>query len=131
MIQWFAPFVNSISTQLAAGSCDPNMRFLGLKPWYAYSKFNADCTYMPASGGKFSGADIWPIAAVVFEDLIMIAAYVALAFVIVGGFQMITSQGEPEKFKNARGTLINALIGLVIAIVGGRLVGFVFNGIFL
>ena len=132
MIAFLYTFGQSLFLPLFAAttSCDPNKTFFGLKPWYAYATFSGDCTYVPANGTSFTGADVWPIMAVVFEDLIIVATYVAIAYVLVGAFQIITAQGEPEKFKNARGTIINALIGLVIALVGGRLVGFIFNGIF-
>ena len=116
---------------LGAGTCDGTTRtFFGLKPWYFYAKFDANCSYLPANGNGFTASDIWPILAVLFEDLIVVATYVAVGFVLYGGFQMITSQGEPEKFKNARGTVVSALIGLVISILGGRIIGYVFRGIF-
>ncbi len=132
MFSYVAVTVSQWGFQLAqlAGTCDKNRTFLGLKPWYHYANFDASCAYLPANGSGFTGADVWPILAVVFEDLLVIAAYVAIAYVLVGSFQMMTAQGEPDKFKSARGTVINALIGLVIAVIGGRLVGFLFNGVF-
>ena len=59
---------------------------------------------------------IIPIALAVFEIILRLGGIIAVIFVIVGGFQFITSQGEPDRIKNARGTIINALIGLVITI---------------
>ena len=51
--------------------------------------------------------------------------------VIYGGIEFIMSQGEPDKANKARGTVINALIGLVIAVAAATLVTFIagrFNG---
>jgi hypothetical protein len=66
-----------------------------------------------------------------FEIAMRVAALVAMGFVIYSGFRFLTSQGQPENYAAARGTLINALIGLAIALsavalvnlVGGTIVG--------
>lgn len=41
---------------------------------------------------------------------------VAVGFIIFGGFQYMLSQGEPERTKGARSTILNALIGLAISL---------------
>jgi hypothetical protein len=51
-----------------------------------------------------------------FEILMRIAGMVSLAFVMYGAFQFLTSQGEPDKYAAARTTVVNALIGLTIAV---------------
>lgn len=50
-----------------------------------------------------------------------------MAFVIVGAAKYITSQGEPDRAKQARDSIINALIGLAIAIVAAGVVSFIGN----
>jgi ABC-type nitrate/sulfonate/bicarbonate transport system permease component len=42
-----------------------------------------------------------------------------------GGFQFVTSQGEPGKTAKARDTIVSALAGLAIAVVAAILVGFI------
>ncbi|MCY3804589.1 MAG: pilin [Candidatus Saccharibacteria bacterium] len=49
--------------------------------------------------------------------LVSIAGLVAVAFIIVGGFLYVLASGNSEKAKNARQTIIHALVGLVIAIM--------------
>ena len=47
---------------------------------------------------------------------------VAVAFVIYGGFKYVTSQGEPEAYKSAQQTIINALIGIALAVLAVTIV---------
>ena len=56
------------------------------------------------------------------EILLRIAGLVAVVYVVMGGFKYMTSQGEPENLKQAQGTIINALIGLVIAMLATAVV---------
>jgi hypothetical protein len=50
---------------------------------------------------------------------------VAVAFVIYGGFQYINSRGEPDRAASGRKTIINALIGLVLAMIAVAIVSFI------
>jgi TRAP-type C4-dicarboxylate transport system permease small subunit len=43
-----------------------------------------------------------------------IAGLVAVIFLIMGGFQYITAQGNEDQTKKATGTLLNAVVGLII-----------------
>ena len=52
-------------------------------------------------------------AAVTF--ILIIAVLIALFFLIWGGIRWITSGGDKAKVESARGTIIAAIIGLVIA----------------
>jgi hypothetical protein len=47
--------------------------------------------------------------------LLIIAVIIALFFLILGGIRWITSGGDKGKVESARGTIIAAIIGLVIA----------------
>lgn len=69
--------------------------------------------------------DIGAILLAVVEILLRIGAIVAVGYVIYGGFMYMTSQGEPDKATSARNTIINAIIGLVIAIVATGVVSFI------
>lgn len=121
--------------------------FFGLIPWYQYLNISPDpnlpapaatasdpnpsppCTVsfnLAGNGGKISNLnEIWLVGLAVFDDLLRVAGMVAVVFVIYGGVRYITSQGEPEATKAAQGTIINALIGLAIAIVAATTVAFI------
>lgn len=67
-----------------------------------------------------------PLIALAFVDVALrIAAFVAIAYVIWGGIQFVIAQGESDRTKRARQTIINALIGLVIALIATGIVTFV------
>ena len=51
----------------------------------------------------------------------------AVIMLIVGGFQYIFSTGNSEKAGKARGTIINALIGLIFALLAFVIVNFVIS----
>ena len=61
------------------------------------------------------------------DFLLRVAALVAVAFVIIGGFKYMTAQGEPAGVKSATQTLVGALVGLVIAIIATAVVSFIGN----
>ena len=54
----------------------------------------------------------------IFDIAIPITAIMAL----VGGFQMITAGGDPEKFGKGRKTLLYAAIGFAVVLVSGGIV---------
>ena len=54
-----------------------------------------------------------------------LASIAAIAMVVYGGVQYIMSQDEPDKTKQARSTIINALIGLVVAVAATTLITFI------
>jgi hypothetical protein len=61
----------------------------------------------------------------VSEILLRLASIIAVGFIIFGGFKYITSQGEPDRAKDARSTIINSLIGLAVTIVAASVVAFI------
>lgn len=73
--------------------------------------------------GKASGK----IGLAVVDILLRIAGLVSVVFVIFGGIKLTISEGEPEKFKQAKETVFNALIGLVIVLSATAAVNFVGN----
>ncbi len=112
--------------------------FLGLPAWYEYlpdAAFKADGVGGCLIDLKFDGPAgpnvLIPIGLAVLDGLLRIAGVVAVIFVIVAGFNFITSAGSPDKAASARQQAINALVGAAIAIsaaaivqfVGGRIAG--------
>lgn len=52
------------------------------------------------------------------------AGFIAVGFIIYGGFQYILSSGDPSGIKKAKETIVNAVIGLVIAMLAFGIVNF-------
>jgi hypothetical protein len=114
---------------LALVPANCNKGFFGLPPWYKYLQLDAGTceiiNFELLGNGTNSGLVL--IALAIVEMLLRIAGVVAVAFVIWGGFTYITSQAEPDKLAKARHTILDALIGLGLALLATSLVVFVGN----
>lgn len=111
----------------ATNQCKP--LFFGLRPWYYYLEQDANCNIINFTVLDAEGSDFLLIALALVDDLLRIAAFVAVGYIIYGGILYMTSQGAPDQAGKAQSTIQNALIGLVIAVASISLVGFVGNRI--
>lgn len=59
------------------------------------------------------------VVANVSNFLLIIATPLVTIMALVGGFQMITAAGNPEKFAAGRKTLLYAVIGFAIVLLAG------------
>ncbi len=57
----------------------------------------------------------------------VIIGAIAVMMVVIGGIKYAASQGDPQAVSKAKGTIIYAIIGLVISILSTVIVGFVFG----
>ena len=65
--------------------------------------------------GGLSGF-IWKIVLNVIEMALNLVGYLAVAYIIVGGYKYIISAGAADGMVKARKTIMNAVIGLVLSI---------------
>ena len=107
-----------------ADACSDKGKILTIQPWYR-GLTAADCSIKTPANTDGMSNFIWTIALNVAEGLLQLSAYVAVAFVLYGGFVFMTSGGSPEKAAAGRKTAMNALIGMVIAIFAVLLVNLV------
>jgi hypothetical protein len=112
----------------ADGKCE-NASFFGLPVWYKYlKKVNYDDIELGTRSCHpelQSSWDVLLILAAVVEGLLRIGVVIAVAYIIWGGVTYITSQGEPDKTKQALKMIISALIGITISIVSTAVVSFI------
>lgn len=95
---------------------DEGAGFLQFPTWYKYLDYNFNSSTNSCEIKDFDiQTDGGKVLLAVAEILLRVGGMVAVSFVIYGGFQFILSQGNPENAKKARGTIIAALIGLVIS----------------
>ncbi len=118
----------------AAGvpGCNQKLFFLMLPTWYEYldvgPKGNDPCAIkIPADS---NGVPDWGQAAgriglAVVDILLRIGGLVAVFAIIAGGIRLILSEGEPDKYKQAKGTIFNAIIGMIIVLIATALVNFI------
>ncbi|MEO5499434.1 MAG: hypothetical protein ABIR46_02970 [Candidatus Saccharimonadales bacterium] len=69
--------------------------------------------------------DFWVIVMNFIEMLLQVVAYVSVGFIVWGGFKYIKSEGEPAKITEAKSAILNAVIGLVIALMSVAIVEYV------
>jgi hypothetical protein len=126
-------------------ACNTDATFLGLPAWYKYLKNyvrndpggacafdlgkgnqSGDCTAAHTAGGTcVEDAGVFVLIGLAIVDILLrLAGMVAVGFIIYGGIKYVLSQGEPDHIKQAQSTIINALIGLVIAIIATGVVAF-------
>lgn len=116
-----------------ADACGDKGRILTLKPWY-YGLMKDDCSGMKntvvakdtAGKGEITMASfITRIVLTIVEDLLHIAGYVAVGFIMFGGFTYLTSGGAPDRAAAGQKTVLNAVIGLVVAMAAIGLINFI------
>lgn len=109
-------------------------RFLTFPVWYrGLTVSSTDCNLQSPSnfntGGKDAGIGtyIGIIALNVVEMALQLIGYIAAFFIIYGGFMYMTQSSEAPKIEQARKTIINAVVGLVISIFSIAIVNLVFG----
>lgn len=103
--------------------------FLNFPTWFKYLPSTTDPNTHVCSPRISSLSDIWLIVAAILEILLRVAAIAAVIFIIYGGVTYVLSQGEPEKTTRAKMTIINALGGLVVAVMATVIVSFIAGSI--
>ncbi len=61
----------------------------------------------------------------VINTVLILAAVAALGFIVYGGFMYITARGDDQAVEAAKGSITNAVIGLVVIGVAAAIVNFV------
>jgi hypothetical protein len=121
--------INTLITIFASTPECPPKTFFGLDPWYKY--INDSDHFKGCEIQNFNilppHSDLPLVGLAIVDDLLRIAALVALGFVIAGSIQYITSEGNPDSTSRAKSTITNALAGLAIAIVAASFVSFLGN----
>jgi hypothetical protein len=69
--------------------------------------------------------DVWFIGLAVVEILLRVAVILAIIYVMIGGMKYVNSRGNPDKTESAKKTVVDALIGLVIAVAATAVVSFI------
>jgi hypothetical protein len=107
----------------AAGPCGAGAgsSFLKLIPtWHEYLKKDANCDI-----AQFNmPADLWKVGLAGVDIILRFAGLIATIFIIRAGFAFVLSRGNPSEAAKARQSIIDALIGVVIASIATLLVAF-------
>jgi Mn2+/Fe2+ NRAMP family transporter len=74
---------------------------------------------------SFEVDDLIDLVQRILNIVLIFVGLVAVAFLLVGAIQYITSQGDSEKAKTARSTIVYSLIGVAVAVLAFAVVNFV------
>ncbi len=116
-----------IQPAVVGAKCATEPVFFGLVPWYHYLSVDpatCDIKDFNVLGGGVSSSLPFILMAVL-DDVLRIAGMIAVGYVIYGGIQYVVSQGEPDKTAKAQSTILNAIIGLAVALIAVGAVSFV------
>ena len=117
----FTTFLHLAAAPIAfAAPCDASAGPFEIFPrWYKYLTLDGECNVT-----DFQPGDVGLIAIAIIEILLRVAGFVAFIFVTYAGFKYVLSRGNPSEAAKARQTLIDAIIGIIIATSASVLVSF-------
>ena len=97
-----------------ANNCEKPL-FGVVPPWYR-GLTNADCTIKsPEAGENGLSIFIWKIVLNVIQMALVLASFIAVFFILYGGFLFITGGGVSAQVEKGRKSIFSAVIGLIIS----------------
>jgi hypothetical protein len=106
---------------------DCSVRLLTFPTWFRgmVDVKNGECVIKSPADMNTAGANepdngisnfVWHIVLNVIEIALQLVIYISIGFIMFGGFQFLTSAGDPSAAAKSRTTILNAVIGLAISI---------------
>ncbi len=125
LIAAVAVSVAVVPTNTYAEACKTD-HVLGLRAWYDGLATGDPCL-VPSNA--FDEAHIqqsvWLIVLNLVSMVLGIVGYLAICFVIWGGYQYMLANGDPGKVARGKKTITNALIGLAVCMLASTISGMV------
>lgn len=112
------------SNALAASNCEKTL--LGLRPWY-HGLLDSNCELDTPKNDSEVTPFVWKIILNILVDLFSIVGYLAIGFVIYGGYLYILSDGDPGKAAKGKKTITYAVTGIIISILASLIVNFILS----
>lgn len=100
---------------------------LGLRAWYDGLVDTSTCEI---KSDAFTGEEnlrtsVWTIVLNLVSCVLGVVGYLAICFVIWGGYQYMLANGDPGKVAKGKKTIMNSLIGLAICMLASTISGMV------
>lgn len=112
--------LGNILGQFAAG-CDRTI--LGAPMWYNGLPMDSNCAI------KMDGMDMTQFVSIIVSNIIQImlvlSAWICTGMIIYAGYQLVTSGGDAARVAKGKKTIVGAIIGLIISILGAAIVNFI------
>jgi len=111
----------------AAAQCDG--RLIGIPPWYrGLTKVeDGSCSIVTPTEAGGIGSFITKLALNIIEIGVVIVGYIAIGFILYGGFIFLTNGSNPTMVEKGRTTILNAVIGLAIALGAVGILNLIFG----
>ena len=135
------PNVSTTKDDTFSVTC-PGMRVAGEpdeagNPTYTYTSLYAktagDCAqasiYASDPQSCNDDKDLNGLVRTIITTIIFAVGMGAVVMIILGGVSYATSQGDPQKVKKAKDTILYGIIGLVVALLAFAIVNFVLSSI--
>lgn len=127
---FFGGIVGMVAVPVGHASAACETSILGIDPWYKGMTEGAQCTVKaPPQDEKGLTEYIWKIVLNVVDIVLKIIAYLAVIYIIYGGFLYITSNGNADSTARALKSIINAAVGFAIALSAIALKNFVWDSL--
>ncbi len=81
------------------------------------------------AAGCGTNTKIESVVGSIIKAVIGVLGLVAVAFIVIGGVQYMTSSGDTTKLQKAKNTILYAVIGLIIAALAFAIANFAINAI--
>jgi len=95
--------------------------FLAVAPATALAGINPPCPDNNPACNK----TLVELITTISNTILLLVGVVAVLFLIIGGFQYISSAGNPENIGKAKTTIMYAIIGILVTLLAWAVVQFV------
>ena len=75
------------------------------------------------------GGDLTQAISKISNTLILLVGAIALLFMLIGGFMLITSGGKAESVQKGKSAILYAILGLIIVILSYVIVNFIISSL--
>lgn len=117
-------FASSLSIAKPTFACEST--FFGIPAWYR-GLTDGNCDIAKMNGEEGITKFVWTVILNLADGIFRIAGVVATGFIVWAGFQYMISQGNSGAIANAKTTMKNAIVGLIITALASLIINFVFN----
>ncbi len=111
----------------AAAACDD--RVIGIPPWYRGLTEGNKCNIKSPDAVGGIQQFITILALNIIEIIMVIIGYIAVFFILYGGFQFVANNGSADTVSKATKTILNAVIGLAISLSAVAILNFTFGAV--
>ena len=113
----------TVATPQPAGAACAQ-RILTFPAWYE-GLVDGSCEIKQPTGETGVQNFIWTIALNIIELILQLVGYIAVGFIIYGGYMYMISAGAPDGMVKARKIITNAIVGLLISIFSVAIVNLI------